>query len=175
MLRQQIPRARFARRKLLLATLVACVHFGGCAAVPPPLLFSRSPADRVEQEDDIREAVFRYRFELMQWEGTFFLSIDGKDPSDSFMARFAATNARVKKESGSYFKKDPSPGWLLDRSTGEKAVSFFVGRISWISVDQVEVRGGKYCGGLCADAGIYRVARKNGRWVVEEYRQLMVS
>jgi hypothetical protein len=32
-----------------------------------------------------------------------------------------------------------------------------------------------YCGGLCADAGIYQLRKKNGRWVVEEYKVKMVS
>src|SRR2546422_823526 len=82
-----------------------------------------------------------------------FLTIDDKDPSDAFMARFAVLNSTVKKASGSYFKKEPSPGWLRDRSTDEKAMTFSVGSICWMSLDRVEARGGMYCGGLCADWG----------------------
>jgi hypothetical protein len=134
------------------------------------LSFLRSPADRAIQEDYIRESVFRYRLEHVQGHGPFFLSIDNKDPSDTFMARFAASDKAVRKASGSYFKKEPFPGWLRDRSTDEKGMSFWVDPISWLSWDNVEVHGGMYCGGLCADGGIYRVTKKNGHWVVDEYK-----
>ncbi len=164
-----------ARPVCSVTTFFGCIILAGCSSVLPAHLFSRVPADRINQEDDIREAVFRYRIELMQDSGIFFLSIDGKDPSDSFMTRFADLKSGVKKDSGSYVKKEPFPGWLRDRSTDEKAVSFFVDDISWISLDRVEVRGGKYCGGLCADAGIYRVVKRNDHWVVESYEVRVVS
>ena len=32
-----------------------------------------------------------------------------------------------------------------------------------------------YCGGLCADAGKYRLEKKQGRWVVVEYKVEMIS
>jgi len=107
--------------------------------------------------------------------GTIFLTIDDKDPSDAFMTRFAVLNSTVKKASGSYFKKEPFPGWLRDRSTDEKAMTFSVGSICWMSLDRVEARGGMYCGGLCANWGIYRLGKKNGRWVVEQYEVQGVS
>jgi len=71
----------------------------------------------------------------------------------------------VKKASQSYFKKEPFPGWLRDRSTDEQGVSFSVGPISWISPDQVGVRGGMYRGGLCADAGNYWLQKQGPRAV----------
>ena len=113
-----------------------------CASIPQLLSFLRSPADRAIQEDDIRESVFRYRLEHVQGNGPFFLSIDNKDPSDTFMTRFAASNKTVKKASGSYFKEEPFPEWLRDGSTDEKAMTFSVDPISWLSLDRVEVRGG---------------------------------
>jgi len=78
----------------------------------------------------------------MKGNGPFFLSIDGKDPSDTFMTRFVMLNVPPKKESESYFKKEPFPGWLRDRSTDEKAMMFSVGYIRWKSVHRVEVHGG---------------------------------
>ena len=139
------------------------------------LSFLRSPADRAIQEDDIRESIFRYRMNYPHRDGPFFLNIDGKDPSDTFMARFANVDRKVKKASQSYFRKDPSSGWLRDRSTDEQGVWFSVGAISWLSLDRVEVRGGMYCGGLCADWGVYRLKKKNGRWAVEDYKVEGVS
>jgi hypothetical protein len=157
-------------RRIVTILALACLFYGGCDSTRWPQFFSRSPADRSIQEDDIRESVFRYRLEHTNGNGPFFLSIDDKDPSDAFIARFATLNKTVKKASQPYFKKEPSPGWLRDRTNGEKAVAFSVRPISWISLDQVEVRGGMYCGGLCADWGTYRLKRKNGLWTVEDYK-----
>ncbi len=101
----------------------------------------------------------------MERNGPVFLSVDG-DPSSNFMARFSTSEVPVKKISGSYFQKDPFPGWLGDRSTNEKAVCFSVGPSSWLAVDRVEARGGKYCGGLCGEWGIDRLRKRTvtGSW-----------
>jgi hypothetical protein len=170
-----ISRLQFIDRRFSTILALACLFCGGCGSVPQPLLFRRSPADRAIQEDDIRESVFRYRVEYPKRNGPFFLSIDGKDPSDMFMRRFAALKTTVKKASECYFKKEPFPGWLRDRFTHQEAIVFSVGPISWISLDRVEVLGGMYCGGLCADWGIYRLRKKNGRWVVDNYEVQAVS
>jgi len=164
-----------ARAQLLVVVTLAYLLYAGCAPIPKSLSFSRSPADRAIQEDDIRESVFRYRFERVEGKGPFFLSVDDKDPSDAFMARCAAMKKTIKKASGSYFKKEPFPGWLRDRSTGEKAMSFWVDSISWLSLERTEVDGGMYCGGLCADRGIYRLKKKDGHWIVESYEIKVVS
>ena len=163
----------YARNSTILA--LACLISVGCASTAPPYFFSRSPSDRPIQEDDIRESVLRYRLNPSKSNGPFFLSINGHDPSDAFMRRFADSGRIVKKASESYFKKDPFPGWLRDRSTDEKGMSLWVGPINWLSSDRVEVRGGMYCGGLCADAGIYRLKKKEGHWVVVEYKVQMIS
>jgi hypothetical protein len=155
----------YARFSMIM--VLASLFYTGCA--------SRTAADRLIQEDDIRESVFRYRIDYPKRNCPVFLSIDAKDPSDAFMRRFAASGRTVKKASESYFKEDPAPGWLRDRSTDEEGVAFSVGPISWQSSDQVEVRGGMYCGGLCADAGIYKLKKKERHWVVVEYKELMVS
>jgi hypothetical protein len=123
------------------------------------------------QEDDIREAVFRYRISSKNSNSRVFLRIDGKDPSDTFMARFADLNPPVEKASGARLKST----WLRDGLTGEQAVELSVGSISWISVDRVEVPGSSYCGMRCADVGIYRVVKRNGHWVVEQYEVKGIS
>jgi hypothetical protein len=139
--------------------------------VPALSVVSRAPVDRMIQEDDVREAVFRYRIESRNLSGPIFLSIDGKDPSDAFMMRFAQSNLPIKKASGAYLKALS----LRDRLTDQQAVELSVRSVSWISVDRVEVRGGFYCGGRCADAGIYRVGKRNGRWMVEKYEVQAIS
>lgn len=153
-------------------------RWGSHAYVQGPLLRLLAPADRSIQEDDIREAVFRYRlnkFEGNDFTGSILLSIDGKDPTDQFLGRFAGSNWRVKKASGAYFAGEPFPGWLRDKSTNEKSELLHADSILWLSPDVVEVRGGRYCGGLCADAGIYRVVKNSGRWVVQLYEIKLVS
>jgi hypothetical protein len=163
--------------RLALSTIVpilACVLIA-CAAPAPPLLTVRIPPNRIFEEDDIREAVFQYLIEIRKFPGQVFLSIDGNDPSDAFMSRFSDEKNFPTKISRSYFKKDPFPGWLRDRTTNEKGVGFNVSSISWISTIEVEVKGGSYCGGLCADAGVFKVTKKNGRWKVDYYRIRLVS
>jgi hypothetical protein len=167
---QRVTRA--GRWLPIIALLVSLVD-GSCTYLPTRITFFSKPADHVAQENDIWEAVFQYRIDSMGSDFPFFLSIDGKDPSDSFMARFASSRAHVKKDSGSYYAKEPSPGSLRDRSTGEKAVSLSAGPVTWISSDRVELRGGMYCGVLCADAGIYSLAKRNGLWTVEQYEARM--
>ncbi len=167
------PQVFLCARHSTILTL-ACLFYVGCASIPPPFFLSRSPADRAIEEDDIRESVFRYTIEGVKSNGPFFLSINGKDPSETFMARFATSNKIVKKASGSYFNKDAFPGWLRDRSTDQEGMSFSVGSISWLSTDRVEVRGRMYCGALCADAGIYRLRKMKDRWVVDQYEVQMV-
>lgn len=168
------PKA-FSYTRFSTVLALVCAFSVGCPSTPPPFLFSRSPIDRSIQEDDIRESVVRYRIAVLKSNGPFFLSINGNDPSDTFLKRFAASGKTVKKASESYFKKDPFPGWLRDRSTDEKGMTFSVGSISWLSPDRVEVSGGMYCGGLCADGGIYGLKKKEGHWVVEGYKVQMVS
>ena len=169
-------RGVFIRHKLLSAGwLVVFLFLPACVNAPLLPQVSRIPADRAVQEEDICKAVFGYLIKARNYNGSVFLSIDGKDPDDEFMARFTGTRASVKKDSGSYFQKNPFPGWLRDRSNGEKAVSLSIGAISWFNPTQVEVRGGTYCGGLCGDWGIFVVAKKNGEWIIEKYEVRGIS
>ena len=165
-----------ALRYLVVGGLaIASILLTACSENLPALPAWRVPPDRSIQEDRIREAIFRYLIKQKGLKGQVFLSVEREDPSDEFMARFAGMEPRPKKASGAYFKRAPFPGWLRDRATGEKGVMLNVGTIGWNSSTVVEVRGGSYCGGLCADAGVFRVAKKNHQWVVEEYEVRIVS
>jgi hypothetical protein len=159
---------------IILVTPLLFFFLASCATPNPLAIVPRVPPDRSVQEDNIRESIFRYLMMTRNFDSTF-RSIDGKDPNDEFMTRFAGSNVHAKKASGAYFKKQPFPGWLRDRSSGRKAVELSVGPISWISVTRVEVLGGSYCGGLCADAGVFRVVKKNGYWTVDQYEVRVVS
>src|SRR5207302_11307254 len=93
-------RGKATARFLLIVTL-ACLFCAGCDSIPVNLHFWLNPADRAIQEDNIRESVFRYRMDHPHRDGPFFLRISGKDPSDTFMARFANADRKVKKASQS--------------------------------------------------------------------------
>ena len=168
--------------------VLASIVLGSCGEAPaPPRPVSRAPLDRAIQEDEIREAVFRYRISTRYAEfsqAPSFLSINGKDPSDEFMARFAGLKPPAKKGSGAYVKEDPMAefrgdpnkrppleGMLRDRSNDKLAFALHIGEIGWITPTRVQVRGGTYCGWLCGDGGVFRVVKKNNKWLVEKYEQ----
>jgi hypothetical protein len=134
----------------------------------------QAPSERTRQENDIREAIFRYRMSESKFE-SIFLAVDGRDPNDNFMKRFTKSTVPVKKASQAGVGKKRWPGYLIDPATDERAIQFSVGSIKWVSDTQVEVRGGMYCGSLCADAGIYRVTKRSDRWEVEKYDMQMIS
>jgi len=135
----------------------------GLSNLLPP---SPPAAFQIQEQDvqDIYETIFRYRIRQHGSKGIFFLSIDGKDPSNEFMGRFSGP-LLVKKVSGSYVTE----GWLRDRTTDTRAMLLSVGGVQWLRPDLTEVKGGSYCGGRCADGGVYRVAKRNGHWLVEQY------
>jgi len=103
-------------------------------------------------------------------DGPVFLSIRGKDPRDAFMEQFPMVKEPVQKGSGAEYKKNNN-SWvfLVDRSTGKKAVLLSVNSIKWLSSDRVEVSGGAYWHSLRFDVGTYRLAKKENRWLVEDY------
>ncbi len=158
-----------------------------------------SPAKslRTEQEENIREAVIRIQMERWyhaydeqehkakeQWERdharkmnfrVFLVSVNGKDPSAEFLARFKSIPRQIKKGSLGYFEKEPSPGWLHDRESHRRAIEFNVGTITWRSEYSAEIDGGYYCGGLCAARYLFKVQWVGNSWVVKETELKMIS
>jgi hypothetical protein len=130
-------------------------------------------ARRAAQEDNIREAIFRY--EMKDREGIIFLNINNQDPSDSFMKRFSDVKLAVKKWSAIAPAEKPLQRWIYDRETGKPGVALSVGKITWTSDHGVIVTGGYYCGSLCAGAGDFYVIFKDGRWVVEKFDIKVIS
>ncbi len=138
-------------------------------------------------DDDIREAVIRY--EIASWGEVgnkgehdvvalsrkvmperltfkvFYISINGKDPSNVFMDRFENFPRRIEKLSRSKIDSK-SMNAVVDKVTGEKGVVFKVEKIKWTDANDAEVEGGYYCDGLCASGQTIKVRRKNGAWKV---------
>lgn len=177
----EVPRTlrRDFRYFYILAIAEVLVSFAmACTRTSPSLLPSRVVPDRQVQEEDIRESVFRYQ--IAHWYSNeeahaFFLSMDGKDPPQAFVQRFAGHIPQVKESSRSYFRKSPFPGWLRDKESGLKAALLSVGAISWLSPNLVEVEGGIYCGGLCGASGSYHLERQSGKWVVKNFEVRAIS
>ena len=122
---------------------------------------------RAAQEDNIREAIFRY--EMKDREGIVFLSINNQDPDDSFMKRFSDVKLTVKKLSAIAPAKKPLQRWIYDRETGKQGVALWTGKFRWTSDHGAIVDGGYSCGSLCAERGDFYLASKHGRWVVEKF------
>jgi hypothetical protein len=129
-----------------------------------PWLCQRLP--RRSEEDRIREAVFRDLIgSTVRWH--VFLTIDGNDPSDKFMAQFADLKPAVKKAA----EAECTIRGCFDRSTGERGVVLSVSSIHWSFGDRVEVEGGFHCGPLCGSGGVFEVMKNSGHWGVEWYRK----
>jgi hypothetical protein len=132
-------------------------------------------ANRITEEAAIDEAVFRY---FLQWKvkeaEPAFLSVEGRDPSDELMARFAPLGKTVSKASAAYIRPE-FEGIPLHRSTGERGVLLEADSIKWVFGDRVEVRATLTCGLLCGEGCIYQLVKTKGRWTVETCKQHFVS
>jgi hypothetical protein len=152
---------------LLLAALLgqSCTDFG----VEPTLQ---------DDEDDVREAAFRYFFEHNYSGGVekivdvFFLSINSDpyptepdhDPSDRFMSRFAGHQPEVKK----YSDCEIVDWVLVERQTGKSGMLFFTGFARKLDANRIELWGGYYATGV--NASFNRLVLRRvyyTRWIVE--------
>lgn len=136
--------------------------------------------DRSSQEDDIREAVFRYQFDhnasgLQKRAHAFCLVIglDDKnsDPSDQFMKRFAHHKPAVRKASSCHWNSIQ----VVENRTGRAALVFWCSKITWVSDIEVSVDGGYEEGNVSASSSTYTVRKQNGKWAVTNDRMTMIS
>ncbi len=152
-----------------------------------PLLFifmagcvsSATDAARLIQEDNIREAVFRYQFDHnasgQQKKATVYCLSVGKgrsDPSEDFMRRFADHKPPVRKVSECQI--NPYKG-VLDKHTGAPGLAFRITRLTWISDTEAEVEGGCYEAGLSSSGNTYTVVKQHGTWKVSSDRMNWIS
>jgi hypothetical protein len=136
-------------------------------------------ADATRQEqDNIREAVFRYEFKhngaIGQALKVYCLSHGDNedDPSDDFIRRFEGHKPRVQKVSKC--DADPFKG-VVDKETHERGVILRATSIAWISATEVKVTGGYYEDGLSASGNTYTVRKINGKWRVTADRMNWIS
>jgi hypothetical protein len=142
-----------------------------------------SAADRDSQIDDIREVTFRYQFAKnasgqQATAKVYFLSfvvpgkLEGHDPSDDFMKRFAEHKPRVAKASQAKTSMDDV---ARDSKTGEPGLIFSLSAIDWKSDTEVEICGGYYEASESASWNTYYLVKKSGKWVVAKDVMISIS
>ncbi len=174
-----------------VATMTTLLAFLLCPA------FSQGPAvdAKVRDEQDIYAAVIRHQME--EWVGggdkseaeakndnersvakilnfkVFFVSLNGKDPSDEFINRFRDVPRSIRKVSSA--ERSKSGRRPLDKTTHLTGIVFDAEDLRWLDKDSAEVKGGYYCGGLCASGITFTVRRENGEWVVKTSHMNWIS
>jgi hypothetical protein len=150
---------------IITGVLVGMFSFSGCVRGH----IGADTAVRAAQEDDIREAIFRYEMKEHRFPDVVFLSINNQEPSEVFMRRFSDVKLSVRNWSAIAPAKEPPQRWISDRETEKPGVALSVGKFRWTSDYAVVVAGGYYCGILCAGEGNFYVTFKDGRWIVEKF------
>jgi hypothetical protein len=169
------------RRRLLIGlgvSILAC--FTGW------LFFRASAQD--DRLDAIREVVFR---EILPEKGVAYLSIGTAsnpfdsllrllhlsisprdiDPSDSLMQRLRSDKIILKRAS---LAESKSSG-VVDKQTGQPGTLYYAEIIRRRSATEYEVRGGYYCGGLCAEGCLYHVVLEQGQWRIKGSSDCWIS
>jgi|GEM_PF-7102044 hypothetical protein len=155
----------FSRLTVLLITftfgvLVASAWFLRSNPNPEPTLSSApSPADKA----NVAEAVFRYQLRWNKQRPVCFLTLEEREPDETFLKRFVGqTEPRIQRSS----RKMSDPyNRIVDADTGELAEYISIVSIKWISDTEAEVHCNVYDG----DLGEYKhsVIRQGDTWVVK--------
>jgi hypothetical protein len=147
-----------------------------------------TPKTRQEQEDDIREAVFRYLLENAppqpkQHEKMYYLafsgeSFQGKDPDSIFMRRFGRDTLQLKKVSQCTtavalnevtWAEDIPP--FTDKITRKEGILLVVGTPYWINNEIVEVDVSYQESIVNSSNHIFFLEKKNTRWIVKRVKE----
>ena len=104
----------------------------------------------------------------------FFVSLNNRDPSDTFVKRLRDIHRIVRKVSASEISKTPRTP-VVDRVSGQRGIIFAADEIRWLSDDSVQVKGGYYCDGLCAAGIVFEVSREGDKWVVKNKKLRWIS
>lgn len=158
------------KRGSLLSLVFVSVLLTGYSTVPA----------RSDDEEDIREAAFRWELERLasprdEVHFLALLSDDGtklQDPSDKFLARFAGQEVPVRKVSDC--TRSASEG-VREKETGRRGRLFKVGKVVRLGESEADVEGEYYFNGTSAGGYTLRVARVKGLWVVTKSKREWVS
>lgn len=134
------------------------------------LLAACAPGDR--EVSDIREATFRHLFATWgraQAPPVYCLSIEGHDPADDFMRRFANNMSAVTK--GSRCSFPASGSGPIENDTRRPAATFGVGEVTLRWGGRAEVEGWYSQHLFNASHNTYFLEKKDGVWkIVKQVR-----
>ncbi len=162
-------------RCVLLPLLVAATVV--CTSCRTPLT-SASP-----EYSDIAEALFRHLAQPAQVNDpdshgvnlahrVYFLDLDSRDPSPSFLSRLKDLNVPVEPLSASVHTNS----YRYDRETGQRGAAFFIRNIRLLGHKAAEAEADTSPGGELRGSGFsYRLAKKDGKWVVVVQKLRWVS
>jgi hypothetical protein len=155
-----------------------------------------SKIDRSSDEEEIRAVVLRSQ--MMEWaQGgdksekeakdatdkevseqlnfkTFYVSVEGKDPSPGLMLKLANVPRVLKPVSESEIAKAVRMP-VVDKKTHERGIIFYVDKIHWNLDSSVKVDGGYHCNGLCAAGVTFSVKRVDGSWIIKKSAMNWIS
>jgi hypothetical protein len=178
--------------KLLVRFAILCLGLVSFVAAQGPADTKR----RAEEESEIKAAVLRKQ--MMEWVTAeekgekeaktesdravahhlnfriFFVEVEQKDPDKAFLERFSDVPRILKKASGSAVSKDYRMA-VIDKRTGERAILFYVGKVSWKSETSAEIEGGYHCDGLCAAGITFSLELKDAKWIVVSEKMNWIS
>lgn len=151
-------------KTILISILIAAV-WGAPAAQK-----ATGGATHADQEDNIREAVFRYQFKNFDLLVAYhFISVYGKNPPAAILQRLHGEQPPVLPVSDSEKLKKPMK-MIQNRNDFKQGALFNQGQIKWISDTKADVDGGFECGDICDEAsGVYHISRQGDKWVVDSF------
>ena len=127
------------------------------------------------QEEDIREAVFRYQMAKLPREFRFitrikfpevyFLSVNNADPSPTFLARFRNDGPAVKARSA----VKPRRFEVFDKTTGKQGMILSADKVRWIAANQAKVETSWHKDGRGGTFGTCLVEKQKSGWAVVYY------
>ncbi len=147
-----------------LVLLVAASALLGCAM----------PLDRAAEEDNIREAMFRFMIaEKQDLQGQqdhyYFLSVHSDssrshgDPSDEFMKRFDGNSPVVKRASEC---TNDAPRGVVDKVNGTRGHILHLDPVRWLSDREVEMQWADHTSGSNGYGGRCRLRWSVGNWIL---------
>jgi hypothetical protein len=155
------------RRRVILAlsaSLLLVLIIAVMGLFAPPLV-PRLLTEQEIQRDVLHERLQAYIRGRSRYD-VFCVSIDGKDPSASFLSALQNHLPRVVKASDCGLIGPIGP--VVEKQTGKSAAILTVGRVQWLTMADAEVQTSLYCGRLCGVGGVSEVTWdwKRRRWSV---------
>ena len=135
-------------------------------AVP---ISGQNSEQKKEFDPDVVESVFRYQItqcaEGMTLTAVFLLSVQGKDPSDEFMKRFAKESVSVKKKSA--VANSEQTNEFIDKESRKFAAVLSVDKLKFLEDGKAEVEGSCGYADWAARGYRYSLVREKDRWIVK--------